>query len=344
LKYRYLLQSVDALLEHTLLKIRVWSMALILREKHVRSLLSMRDTVVVLEEAFNALAQGTVMNQPRNRLVFGGGVLNILAASAPSFGVLGYKSYTAFREGVRFVVMLFSAQDGHLLAIVEADWLGSMRTGGTSAVATKYLARPESEIVGLIGAGNQAATQLMGMCTVCPITTAYVYSRRPYEREVFCHEMARILHIDVIPVPSARLAVEQADIVITATTATDPVLQGEWLRPGCHINAIGSNWAQKREIDFSTLQCCELIITDSLDQAHQEAGDFIIPADEGQFNWGEVHELAEVMMDNGPLRELPQDITLYKGLGIALEDVVTAAHVYRLACQQGLGEEIDLLP
>ncbi len=206
-------------------------MALILREKHVRSLLSMRDTVVVLEEAFNALAQGTVMNQPRNRLVFGGGVLNILAASAPSFGVLGYKSYTAFREGVRFVVMLFSAQDGHLLAIVEADWLGSMRTGGTSAVATKYLARPESEIVGLIGAGNQAATQLMGMCAVCPITTAYVYSRRPYEREVFCHEMARILHIDVIPVPSARLAVEQADIVITATTATDPVLQGKSIFP-----------------------------------------------------------------------------------------------------------------
>src|SRR6266480_6803890 len=150
-------------------------MALILREEDVLRLLTMPDTLAVLEQAFGAMADGCVVNLPRNRIMLANGVLNILAAAAPTLGILGYKSYTAFREGVRFVVMLFSAQDGHLLAIVEADWLGSMRTGGTSAVATKYLARPESEIVGLIGAGNQAATQLMGMCTVCPITTAYVY-------------------------------------------------------------------------------------------------------------------------------------------------------------------------
>ncbi len=318
-------------------------MALILREKHVRSLLSMRDTVAVLEEAFNALAQGMVKNQPRERLLFGGGVLNILAASAPPFGVVGYKTYTAFREGVRFVVMLFSAHDGHLLALVEADWLGSMRTGAASAVATKYLARPESEVVGLIGAGHQAVTQLMGMCVVFPITRAYVYSRRASERELFCNEMARLLHINVIPVESAREAVESADIVITATTASEPVLQGDWLRQGCHINAIGSNWAKKREIDLATLQRCELIVTDLFDQAQKEAGDFIIPANENLLDWGQVRELSEVMLDDGPQRELPQDITLYKGLGIALEDIVTAAHVYQLAYQQGLGEEIDLL-
>jgi alanine dehydrogenase len=132
--------------------------------------------------------------------------------------------------------------------------------------------------------------------------------------------------------------------VITATTATDPVVQGEWLRPGCHINAIGSNWARKREIDLATLQRCELIVTDSFDQAQKEAGDFILPASENLFDWGRVHELAEIMLDNGPQRELPEDITLYKGLGIALEDIATAAHVYQLACAQRLGEEIDLLP
>jgi alanine dehydrogenase len=318
-------------------------MALLLREKQVRSLLSMRDTVAVLEEAFNALAQGKVKNQPRERLVFDDGVLNILAASAPPFGVLGYKTYTAFREGVRFVVMLFSAQDGHLLALIEADWLGSMRTGAASALATKYLARPESEIVGLIGAGCQAAAQLTGMCAVFPIARVYVYSRRVPEREVFCAEMARQLQIDVFPVNSACQAVEHADIVITATTATEPILHGEWLRQGCHINAIGSNWARKREIDLATLQRCELIVTDSFAQAQKEAGDFIIPASENLFDWGQVHELAEVLLDNGPLRKQPENITLYKGLGIALEDIVTAAHVYQLACQQRLGEEIDLL-
>jgi ornithine cyclodeaminase/alanine dehydrogenase-like protein (mu-crystallin family) len=318
-------------------------MALVLREKQVRSLLSMRDTVGVLQEAFNALAQEMALNQPRTRLRFAHGTLNILAAIAPRFGVLGCKTYTAFHDGVRFVVLLFSAQNGQLLALIEAEWLSAMRTGGTSALATHYLARQDATIVGLIGAGYQAATQLMGMCEVRPISAVYVYSRRPQERELFCREMTRLLNIDIKPVPLAQRAVEVADILITATTAGEPVVQGEWVKPGCHINAIGSVWAQRRELDCATLQRCALIITDSREQARAEAGDFIIPANEGSFQWTRVRELAEIV--SAPLhpRRLPQDITLYKGVGIALEDIVTAAHVYNLACQEGIGEEIALL-
>jgi ornithine cyclodeaminase/alanine dehydrogenase-like protein (mu-crystallin family) len=303
----------------------------------------MRDTVVVLEEAFNAQAQGSVINQPRSRLILPNGVLNILAAAAPTFGVLGYKTYTAFREGVRPVIMLFSAQDGQLLAIIEADWLGSMRTGAASALATRYLARPEATTVGLIGAGKQAVTQLMGVCTVCPITCVYVYSRNVQKCEVFCQEMTRLLNIEVWPVTSTQEAVEGVDIVITATSAREPVLFGEWLMPGCHINAIGSNWAQRRELDCTTLQRCSLIVTDSLEQAHVEAGDLIIPANEGLFDWNRVHELAEIINEGNPLRESAEEITLYKGLGIALEDIVTAAHVYHLACKLGVGEPLNLL-
>src|SRR5947209_13455253 len=183
-------------------------MALVLREKQVRSLLSMRDTVGVLQKAFNALAQEVALNQPRTRLRLANGTLNILAAVAPTFGVLGCKTYTAFRDGVRFVVLLFSASNGQLLALIEAEWLGAMRTGGTSALATHYLARPDATTVGLIGAGHQAVTQLIGMCQVRPISTVYVYSRRPQEREMFCREMARVLNIDVKPVPLAKRAVE----------------------------------------------------------------------------------------------------------------------------------------
>ncbi|HLZ57453.1 MAG TPA: ornithine cyclodeaminase family protein [Ktedonosporobacter sp.] len=317
-------------------------MALVLREAHIRTLLSMRDTVMVLEDAFKDQAEGIALNQPRDRLMCTNGVLNILAAAAPAFGIMGMKAYTAFREGVRFVVMLFSSQDGRLLALLESDWLGAMRTGGATALATRYLAREDATRVGLIGAGNQAITQLMGVCAVRPITTAYVYSRQQEPREVFCHEMARLLHIDVVPVSTARAAVEAADILITATTAWEPVFQGEWVQPGCHINAIGSNWPQRREIDSLTLQRCALIVADSLEQAQVEAGDLIIPADEGIFDWGMVRELADVICDPGPLRA-PEDITLFKSLGIALEDVVTAAHVYHLARQRGLGEEINLL-
>ncbi len=318
-------------------------MALVLREKDVRLLLSMPDTVKVLEQAFAALAQNNALNRPRMRLVLANGVLHMLSAAAPSLGVLGFKAYTTFCEGVRFVVMLFSAQNGQLLAIIEADWLGCMRTGGASGVATKYLARPEAKIVGLIGAGHQAITQLMGVCAVRQISGVYVYGRRPRECAIFCDEMTRLLNIDVKPVTTAQQAVEAADILVTATTSPDPVLRGEWLKPGCHINAIGSNWAQRRELDVSTLQLSSLIVTDSREQARIEAGDLIIPANEGLFDWNEVYNLADVIVGYAPQRELPDDITLYKGIGIALEDIATAEHVYRLAVSQNIGEELDIL-
>lgn len=318
-------------------------MALVLREKDVRRLLSMPDTVEVLEQAFAALAQNNALNRPRTRLVLANGVLHMLSAAAPSLGVLGFKAYTTFREGVRFVVMLFSAQNGQLLAIIEADWLGCMRTGGASGVATKYLARPDAKIVGLIGAGNQAITQLMGVCAVRQISGVYAYSRRPHECAIFCDEMTRLLNIDVKPVTTAQQAVEAADILVTATTSPDPVLRGEWLKPGCHINAIGSNWAQRRELDVSTLQLSSLIVTDSREQAHIEAGDLIIPANEGLFDWNEVYNLSDVIVGYAPQRELPDDITLYKGIGIALEDIATAAYVYKLAVEQNIGEQLDIL-
>lgn len=318
-------------------------MTLLLREKDVHAVLSMTDTIKVLEQAFEALAQGTAVNHPRTRIVQANGVMHLLAAAIPSAGVLGFKTYTVFRPGARFVVMLFSAGDGHLLAIIEADWLGRMRTGAASGLATKYLARPDASRVGLIGAGSQAETQLMGLCAVRPITTVYVYSRRLPECEAFCSQMSQRLDIEVQPVPNPRQAIEDADIVVTATTSPEPVLPGEWLKAGCHINAIGSNWATRHELDLATLQRCDLIVTDSRSQAQTEAGDLIIPADDGLFDWSRVYELAGVVAGYGPQRESADAITLYKGLGIALEDIATASLLYALAYEQGLGEELDLL-
>ena len=318
-------------------------MALLLREKHVRTLLSMQDAIAVLEDAFGALAKGTAFNQPRSRLSFPHGVLNYLAAATPGYGVFGYKTYTASRERVRHMIVLFSASDGQLLALIEANWLGAIRTGAASALATKYLARREAAVVGMIGSGNQAVTQLMGVCAVRPITDIFVYSRRRQEREFFCEEMSHVRNRNVYPVDTPQQAVEAADILITATTASEPVFQSEWLHPGCHINAIGSNWSQRRELDCDTLNQCSLIVTDSLDQAQTEAGDFTIAARQGEFSWDDVYELAMVISGEAPQRELPEEITLYKGLGIALEDIAAAARVYYLANQHGIGEEVDLL-
>ncbi len=318
-------------------------MTLLLRESDVLSLLDMHGNIMVLEQAFGALAQESAVNRPRSRIVEENGVMHLLAAGVPSLGVVGFKTYTVFRAGMHSIVVLFSAIDGHLLSIVEADFLSRMRTGATSGLATKYLARQDASVVGLIGAGRQAYTQVLGVCAVRQVRTIYVFSRRLPECEKFCDELMHRLSIEVRPAPSPRQAIEEADIVITATTSPEPVLPGDWLKSGSHINAIGSNWSNRRELDLATLQRSRVIVTDSQEQAHLEAGDFVIPANEGLFNWDKVSELADMVGGNGPKREFEDEITLYKGVGIALEDVATAAHVYTLARERGVGEEIKLL-
>jgi ornithine cyclodeaminase/alanine dehydrogenase-like protein (mu-crystallin family) len=318
-------------------------MALLLREGDVLSLLDMHGNIMVLEQAFGALAQENAVNLSRSRIVQDNGVMHLLAAGVPSLGAVGFKTYTVFRSGMRSIVMLFSTLDGRLLSIIEADLLGRMRTGATSGLATKYLARQDASVVGLIGAGKQAYTQVLGVCAVRRVRAVYVYSRRLPECEKFCEELMHRLSIEVRPAPSPRQAIEEADIVITATTSPEPVLPGDWLKSGSHINAIGSNWANRRELDLATLQRSRVIVTDSQEQARLEAGDFVIPANEGLFNWDKVSDLADVVAGHGPKREFEDEITLYKGVGIALEDVATAAHVYILARERGVGEEINLL-
>ena len=318
-------------------------MTLLLRESDVLSLLDMHGNIMVLEQAFGAWAQGNAVNLTRSRIVQENGVMHLLAAAVPSLGIVGFKTYTVFRPGMRSAVMLFSTLDGRLLSIIEADLLGRMRTGATSGLATKYLARPDASVVGLIGAGKQAYTQVLGVSAVRQVRAIYVYSRRLPECEKFCDELMHRLSIEVRPAPSPRQAIEEADIVITATTSPEPVLPGDWLKSGSHINAIGSNWANRRELDIRTLQRSRVIVTDSQEQARLEAGDFVIPANEGLFDWDKVSDLADVVAGRGVKREFTDDITLYKGIGIALEDVATAAHVYTLARERGVGEEISLL-
>jgi ornithine cyclodeaminase/alanine dehydrogenase-like protein (mu-crystallin family) len=218
-----------------------------------------------------------------------------------------------------------------------------MRTGGMSGLATRHLAIETASSVGMIGAGKQAETQLLGVCAVRPISEILVYSRRRVELEGFCQLMSEQLQISVKPAESAQAAIENADIVITATGASTPVIDGSWLKAGCHINAIGSNWSKRREIDDETLQRASLVATDSLEQAKSEAGDFIIPITTGKFAWDSVWELGDVVAGDGPQRDTPYEITLYKGVGIALSDIAVAAQTYTLARERGIGEELAFL-
>lgn len=319
-------------------------MTLVIREADVRRLLTMPDAIDALDIAFRDYATGQAQNVARQRIVLHEprGVLHVLPAAVPAFDAVGFKAYTAFATGVRFVVNLYAASTGELRAIIEADWLGRMRTGAASGLATKYLARDDARTLALIGSGGQAETQLLAIAAVRPLTEVRVTGRDHTRLTAFCTRLAELTGIRVVPTASAEAAVRGADIIATATTAREPVVLGEWLAPGMHINAMGSNWADRREIDTAAVTSADVIVADSVEQAQIEAGDLIIPARENQFAWDRVTELSAVVADPTQGRTNPTQITLFKSLGIGLEDMAVAARIYALARAQGVGEELRL--
>mgnify|MGYP000123796952 CR=1 FL=1 len=314
--------------------------ALYLREADVASLVTLDDVIDTVERAFAEAAAGRAVNRPRQRVQVEGGVLHVMAAGLPDWGVLGLKSYATTRGGRRFIGLLYDLSDGRLLAMMEADTLGQLRTGAASAVASKYLARPEAGTLGLIGTGWQARSQAAAIARVRPIALVKAYSRTPERREAFAEEMTAELGAQVVAVDSPEEAVRDADIVTTITSARDPVVQGGWLRPGVHVNAAGANALPRREIDTGVVTRAARIVVDSREQARLEAAELTVPVEEGLLTWNRVAELAEVVGGQVPGRQDPEEITLFKSLGIALEDVAVMHLVYHRACERGVGEEI----
>jgi ornithine cyclodeaminase/alanine dehydrogenase-like protein (mu-crystallin family) len=336
-------------------------MALVVREDDVRALLTMPEAMRTLEGMFRRQGAGEIRNQPRVRVVLpeGRGVMHTLPAYVPGQpgdataegpGFVGLKSYTVVGGKARYVVLLSSAEDGRLLAIVEADLLGQMRTGAASGVATRYMARDDARVVALIGAGGQARTQALAMVAARPVQTLLVYSRDQQRRESFCHEVEHATGVETRPIASAEEAVRAADIVVTATYAREPVMRGEWLRPGAHVNAMGSNWGHRREVDTETVTRSALIAVDDEQQAKTEAGDLLIPEQEGRFSMveaasaGRLVELGQIVAGKVAGRPDREAITLFKSLGIGAEDVVTAAYIYQQARERGVGQELPLVP
>jgi len=317
-------------------------MALWLREAEVGALLSIDDVMTAVEQGFRFLGEGAATNHPRARSVTPMGALNVMHAAVPPLGVTGVKTYATTRNGARFLAILYSLENGEALAIVEADKLGQIRTGAASGVATKYLARADAGTMGVIGAGWQARSQVQAVARARPIALVKVYSRSEERREVFAAEMVEDLGTEVVAVDSARDAVSDVDIAITITSAREPVLHGEWLRPGTHVNAAGANSASRRELDAEAVRRSQVIAVDALDQAKIECGDLIVPAAAGERVWERVVELGAVVAGKTAGRTRDDQITLFESQGIALEDVVTMELLYRRARASGAGQEIAL--
>lgn len=318
-------------------------MALLLTESDVRSLLTMPLAIEAVETAFRRLASADALGHSRQRLhLQGKSYLHYMAAGDAAGGYMGMKIYTSSREGLRFLVPLFHAESGDLLCLIEADYLGQMRTGAASGVATKLLSRPDSHSVGIIGTGLQARAQLEAVAAVRAIERVLAYGRDAQRRAEFAKEMTAKLgkHVEAADTPEE--VVRAADIVITATTASLPIVKGEWLKPGTHINAIGANFPQKRELDTDAIRRSDIIIVDSREQAKLEAGDLIHGFEGDSVRWESVKEMAELVSGRAKGRTSPEQITLFKSSGIAIEDIVTAGKIYELALARGTGTKIKI--
>jgi ornithine cyclodeaminase/alanine dehydrogenase-like protein (mu-crystallin family) len=309
-------------------------MPLYLREADVEALLPPADAVEAVEACFERLARGVVENRPRFRLGLEDGLLHVMAAADLELGVAGLKSYAGFAAGARFLVTLFAVDRPEVLALIEADRLGQRRTGAASAVAVRHLARPGASTLGVIGCGWQAEAQVECIRAVLPeLETLVVFCRNEERRRAFAERFGGE------EAEWYRDAAEQ-DVVVTVTDSRDPVLRGEWLRPGALVCAVGANRLTARELDNAVLERAAFVCCDSREQARGEAGDLVEPVERGVLDWLEVHELSEVVGGEVQGRQRDDDIVLFKSLGIAAEDLAVGKLVLDRARGQGLGTDL----
>ncbi len=318
-------------------------MTLHISEAEVRSVLTMPLAVQAVEEISRKQATGEVVVHPRRRFELpGGGFFHYMAAADFSLGFIAMKQYTYVRGKLRFLVPLYEMATGDLLALIEADYMGQQRTGAASGVATKFLARKDSRVAAIIGTGGQAKTQLEAVAAVRKLESVRAFGRDAAKREKFCAEMSERLGIPVLSCASAAEAVRGADIVSTATTASQPVVNGADLSPGAHINAIGANHAHKRELDDEAVASADIIVVDSVEQSRQEAGDLIIAFHGDEICWTGVKKLSEIVSGKASGRTSDTEVTLFKSNGIASWDLAAAMKVYAMAREKGLGRELPL--
>jgi ornithine cyclodeaminase/alanine dehydrogenase-like protein (mu-crystallin family) len=313
---------------------------LLLSEDDVRQVLTMDLALEAVEAGFRSMALDEAVNIPRARAQTDHAMLHGMLAASKTLGYLGYKAYVTTRKGSHFHVGLFDGKSGELLSLMRGDYLGQMRTGAASGLATGVMARADAQTVGVFGSGKQARTQLLAVSKARPLSKVTVYSPSEEHRRRFAEEMSRQIGVSVEPVAHPQMAATNQDIVITATTSREPVLHGDWLTLGTHLNVIGSNFLGKTEIDVATIRRSAVVVVDNKDQARLEAGDFARAIEDGLLRWSDVAELPHVLIGRRPGREHPEEITLFKSVGIALEDVAMAGRVYEKAKAAGLGREI----
>jgi alanine dehydrogenase len=294
-------------------------------EARCRASVDMASAITAMREAFTRQAQDRVVNIARTRAKALGKSLNVTGASDATLDRYAVKIY----GGGNFHILLYSRTEG-LLAIMEADWLGQLRTGATNALAASLMARAGSSRIGLIGAGRQALAQVLALEAAGLMTELVVFARTRETLDAFCERLAPLIKARIRCADTPEEAAQEADIIVTATTSETPVLQLAWLRRGAHVNAMGANAASRMELDPAIVATAALIATDDVAQARKEAAEFLALGE--SFNWERVQPLSRVVAE--PPRRQPDDITVFKSLGAGLEDLAIASLLYDTSISQ----------
>ncbi len=324
---------------------------LIVNQSEVRRLLPMSECMTVMAEALSALARGEailplrpIMWLPEKR-----GALALMPSYLGDIKAIGVKVISVFpgNHGTAYdshqgAVLLFEATHGQLLAMMDATSITAIRTAAVSGVATRLLAREDTQSLAILGSGVQAATHLAAMREARPITSVTVWSRNVEHATRFADREGVRHGIPVRVASSVEDAVAAADIICTTTASREPILRGEWIAPGTHVNAVGSSVPSAREADTAAVARARLYV-DRRESALNEAGDFLMARSDGAI--GDDHivaELGELLLGAAEGRRTPDEITLFKSLGLAIEDLAAANHIYAKALEVGVGTLVEL--
>jgi ornithine cyclodeaminase len=324
---------------------------LVISAEEIRRLLPMPECIGLMTDALVTLARGDAINPLRHgiRLPHDLGILGLMPGYLGVPHTFGLKVVSVFpgNHGTGYdshqgVVTLFETEHGCPIAILDASEITAIRTAAATAVATRLLAREDAATLALIGTGVQARTHLDAMMAVRSIREVRVFSRDANRRTRFAEQRSSALGVRVVAMDSARDAVTGADIVCTTTSSREPVVFGDWLAPGCHVNAVGSSVRWARELDTAAVLKSRLFV-DRVESTVNEAGDFLFPKSEGTIDDDHiVGEIGDILTGELAGRTSPDEITLFKSLGLAVEDLAAAHYVHQRAVEQGLGVPVTL--
>lgn len=320
-------------------------MTLLLTNKDVEQATNIKTQIDSIEKGLLEEANNAVDLPPRLNLATTSGFFRVMPAVMRDSGLMGYKVFHgSIQQGVRYLIAVYNEKDGILLSLMDAAYLTAARTGATTGVATKYMAPPAAKTVGVIGSGLEATTNLQAVCVVRPIEEGKVFSPTPANRERFARRMGDKLGINLTAVDTPEQAVKDVDTVVVATNTTGVgdliAYRGKWMQTGGHVNSIGSTGLQLREIDAETFRRAERIVVDSRVQMEGESGDLKAALDAGSYDRSKVTELKEVVAGRTKGRSGLDEITLFKSVGTAIQDVAAGFAVYKEAVRQGLGQDV----